>query len=221
MMVAPACGYLAGVKNALDISVIEQAKDVYFDEIVKLINNLDLPDIHLEGDKGYMLGNRFVLLESASDVSFTTDVGNNAVIFEISDFRGTFFCDHFRYKELLFVAKGSVEVDLKKIKVTAGVGFGKQTLEDGRMVPLINAVKVDLDIDRRDIDVHLHGNLWTDFASLFEVFFKGTIIGIIEDTAEAALNTGIPLIGNAVMTKSDGYFPIPFIPNWVVDWETP
>lgn len=89
------------------------------------------------------------------------------------------------------------------------------------MVPLIEAVKVDMDIDRRDIDIHLHGNIWTDFGSLFEVFFKGTVISMIEDTAEAAMNTGIPLIGNTIMTKLDGYFPVPIVPNWVVDWETP
>ena len=89
------------------------------------------------------------------------------------------------------------------------------------MVPLIEAVDVDMDISRRDIDIHLHGNIWTDFASLFEIFFKGTVIGMIEDTAESAMNTGIPLIGNTLMTKLDGYFPVPIVPNWVVDWETP
>lgn len=139
----------------------------------------------------------------------------------MTDFRGTFYCDHFRYKETIFVAKGSVEVDLKKIQIKAGVGFGKQTLPDGRMVPLIEAVDVDMDIDRRDINIHLNGNIWTDFASLFEIFFKGTVIGMIEDTAEAAMNTGIPLVGNTIMTKLDGYFPIPVLPTWVVDWETP
>ena len=89
------------------------------------------------------------------------------------------------------------------------------------MVPLIEAVDVDMDIDRRDLDIHLHGNIWTDFASLFEIFFKGTVIGMIEDTAESAMNTGIPLIGNTLMTKLDGYFPVPMVPNWMVDWETP
>ena len=100
--------YYAGVKNSLDISVIEQAKDVYFNEIVKLINNLTIPDIHLEGDKGYFLDNQFVLLETPDDVQFITDVTDNAVIFEITDFTGTFYCDHFRYKETIFVATGSV-----------------------------------------------------------------------------------------------------------------
>ena len=42
---------------------------------------------------------------------------------------------------------------------------------------------------------------------------------MIEDTAEAALNTGIPLIGNTAMTKLDGYFPL--TENWIADWETP
>jgi len=117
------------------------------------------------------------------------------------------------------VAKGHIEVDLKKITITAGVGFEKSTLGDGRDVPYLKAVKVDMDIDRRDINIHMHGNIWTDLASLFEVFFKGTVIDSIESTAETAMNTGIPLVGNTVMTRLDGYFPI--LPNWIVDWETP
>ena len=32
--------YSAGVKNSLDMAVVEQAKNVYFNEIVDLINNL-------------------------------------------------------------------------------------------------------------------------------------------------------------------------------------
>ena len=111
------------------------------------------------------------------------------------------------------MAKGSIQVDLKKIKFKAGVGFGKNTLADGRMVPLIEAVDVDLDISRTDI--------WSDFADIFAFFFKGVVIDMIEDTAETALNTGIPAIGNGIMTKLDGYFTVPFIPNWIVDWETP
>ena len=89
------------------------------------------------------------------------------------------------------------------------------------MVPLIEAVSVDLDIDRSDIKVHIDGNIWSDFANIFTVFFKGTVIGMIEDTAEKALNTGIPLIGNTAMTKLDGYFPVPLVPHWIIDWETP
>lgn len=62
-----------------------------------------------------MLDNRFVLQESSEDVIFYTDTNENAVIFEVTDFRGQFYCDKFRYKETIFVAKGSIEVDLKKI----------------------------------------------------------------------------------------------------------
>ena len=38
---------------------------------------------------------------------------------------------------------------------------------------------------------------------------------------KTTLNTGIPAISNVLMTKLDGYFPVPLVPNWVVDWETP
>ena len=107
--------YSNGVKNSLDIAVIEQAKDVYFDEIVKLIDNLTLPDYYFDGNKGYMIENSFVLNETPDDVTFTTDSQANAIIFDVTDFRGTFYCNHFRYKELLLVAKGSVTVHMKKI----------------------------------------------------------------------------------------------------------
>ncbi len=44
-----------GLRASLDIAVIEQAKDVYMDTILKFLNNLELPDM---GDsKDYLHGN--------------------------------------------------------------------------------------------------------------------------------------------------------------------
>lgn len=78
-----------------------------------------------------------------------------------------------------------------------------------------------VDIDRRDIKIHLFGNLLTDIGSLFEVFFKGTVVDLINKTVNFTLETGIPKATNAVLNLTDGYFPVPLIPNLVVDWETP
>jgi hypothetical protein len=33
-----------GMKAAMDITILEQAKDTYFDTIVQVINNLSIPD---------------------------------------------------------------------------------------------------------------------------------------------------------------------------------
>ena len=67
----------------------------------------------------------------------------------------------------------------------------------------------------------MFGNIWTDLASLFEVFFVGTVAGMIEDTVIFTLNTGIPVVTNTIVAATDGYLPLSFIPNWVLDWETP
>ena len=56
--------------------------------------------------------------------------------------------------------------------------------------------------------------------SLFEIFFVGTVAGIIEDSIDFTLSTGIPRVSNAVMVYSDGYAKVPLIPDWWVDWET-
>ena len=58
-------------------------------------------------------------------MNFSADSAENAVVFSITNFKGQFFCDDFRYKETIFIAKGDIEVDLKKIEITAGIGFDK------------------------------------------------------------------------------------------------
>ncbi len=59
--------------------MLEQAKDVYFQEILKLINNLELPDLE-DADGNYLKENTFEIIESTKYVEFTTDVAKNAVI---------------------------------------------------------------------------------------------------------------------------------------------
>lgn len=67
----------------------------------------------------------------------------------------------------------------------------------------------------------MFGNLITDFGSLFEAFFKGTVVNMIRDSVQLTLETGIPVIANKVLNLSDGYLPIPLVEDWAIDWETP
>lgn len=61
-----------GIKASMDISILEQAKDTYFDNIVQIINNVKIPDI--EDDKGnYLRGNSFVMNERTDDVLIYAD----------------------------------------------------------------------------------------------------------------------------------------------------
>jgi hypothetical protein len=39
---------------------------------------------------------------------------------------------------------------------------------------------VTTDIDRWDVNIKIWGNIWSDFASAFEVFFVGTVVDIID-----------------------------------------
>lgn len=35
----------AGLKTTIEIAILDQAKDVYFQQIIDLVNGLDLPDL--------------------------------------------------------------------------------------------------------------------------------------------------------------------------------
>ena len=62
--------------------------------------------------------------------------------------------------------------------------------KDGRIVPFVTSVDVKCNINRFDINIKMHGNILTDLASLFEVFFVGTVAGLIEESIVLTLNTG-------------------------------
>jgi hypothetical protein len=94
-------------------------------------------------------------------------------------------------------------------------------MADGRIIPYVTAVDVICSIDRFDINIKLWGNLWTDLASLAEVFFVGTVAGLIEDVLYTTLNTGVPFALNSASKATDGYLPLSFIPGLVLDFETP
>lgn len=125
----------------------------------------------------------------------------------------------FRYKVApLIVAKGHAEVDMNTVEIDVGLAFSTTTTSDGRVIPYVTAVDVKCNINRFDINIKLWGDFITDFASIFEVFFVGTVAGLIEDTIKLTLNQGIPLVTNTILKKSNGFLPLPVFPGWVVDY---
>jgi hypothetical protein len=108
-----------GIKASLNIDVLEQAKDAYFDTVVELINNLEIPDFE-DDDGNYLRGNSFIMDERTSDVSIYADPSLNALVMRCNKLSGVFYNDEFRYKSWPFVAKGHTEVIISTIEV----GFG-------------------------------------------------------------------------------------------------
>jgi hypothetical protein len=187
---------------------------------LSLVNNLELPDLE-DKDGNYLRGNHFSITGRTDKVDFFADVANNAIVLDCKKINAVARSDEFRYKEApLLVAKGHAEVDINTIEVQVGIKFTTQTLTDGRIVPKVDSVDIACHIDRFDVNIKLWGNIWTDLASLAEVFFVGTVAGLLEETLYATLNTGVPLAFNTFTKKTDGYLPLG-LPNWILDWETP
>lgn len=205
----------------MDISVLGQAKDVVFDSILNVINNLTLPDVK-DAKGNYLNDNTFNVVGVVDEVNFYSDVANNAVVFSCEKITAAFRSGAFRYKVLpLVVSKGHVEVDMNQIGLTVGLKFVTKTLEDERMIPNIESVDINVNINRKDIKIHMFGNLLTDIGSLFEVFFKGTVVDLIQSTVQFTLESALPTIANSALDYTEGYFPVPLVQNMVIDWETP
>ena len=142
------------------------------------------------------------------------------MVLTCKDLTATFLTKDFSLKETIFIATGLAEVDLNKIEIQLGVKFLTQTLADGRIVPAVDAVDVIVDIDRHDLKFHIHGNIWTDFASAFEVFFKGTVVDLIRDEIRDTLTKTLPDFANDFVAKTDGDWEVKGagVENWILDW---
>jgi hypothetical protein len=109
-----------GLTASLDIAVLQQAKDVYFDKILDIIRHVEIPDFAF--DQGYVKENTFTVTENSNNVNFTSDPANNALVFSVTDLTCLFRSADFRLKEKLVVAKGSADVFMmKNVAVTVGL----------------------------------------------------------------------------------------------------
>ena len=52
--------------------------------------------------------------------------------------------------------------------------------------------------------MHLHGNVWSEFAGSFISFFKGPMIKLIESSNQKAINIALPTFVNGAIMKSNG-----------------
>lgn len=110
---------------------------------------------------------------------------------------------------------------MNKVNLGVGISFTTQTTSDGRIVPAIESFNVLVDIDRDDINIQIWGNIWSDFAAMFEIFFKSEVVQAIQDSINFILTDGIPLAANTYFKHNDGFIQIPYMPTWEVDWMTP
>ena len=120
---------------------------------------------------------------------------------------------------MFFVAKGHLQVDMNTVKIGLGLSFTTQTLPTGKVVPAVNSVDVIVDINRNDINIHIHGNIWSDFASMFEIFFKSTVVQGIQDAVATVLTTTVPDSLNSFIATQGGESMI--LTDWYLDWQTP
>lgn len=84
----------------------------------------------------------------------------------------------------------------------------------------MSSVNIKNKIDRKQIKVHIHGNLVSDIGDLFTGFFKKQIADAIEDAMHVALHDALPALINKWLVSTDGYLPFPEIQEYDYDWST-
>jgi len=208
----------AGFKVDIEFDVLRQAADVWYDSLIKVINGIKIPDVESNGN--YIKDSHFYIEQRIDEVVLTPDVANNAVQLVCEKLTAEFRTNKFRYKVApLVVAKGHAEVDMKTVKIGFALQFKTQTTPDGRQVMMCDTVDIVVDINRNDIKLHISGNWLSQIGSIATVFFKGTVVDLINDAITTGLGDTLPSMINQQLLANDGY--IPFTSDFKLDWESP
>ena len=68
----------SGFKGSIQLNVLRQAANVWFDTIIQVVNGITIPNFESDGD--YMKENTFYIEQRISGVTLSSDVGNNAIV---------------------------------------------------------------------------------------------------------------------------------------------
>ena len=63
-----------GINGSIDLQVLNQAKEQFFEQIITFIDDVKIPDVQLKGNKGYLIENSFQLLPDDKIVNFYNDI---------------------------------------------------------------------------------------------------------------------------------------------------
>jgi len=207
----------AGASASLDLSVVDQAKEVYFNYVMNILKQVKIPDTSFH--HGSIHDNTFFLQAPSRNVQIVNDPAHNGVRLSVNDLRAGFKSKHFRYKESIIVAKGSVDVSVSHCSVSVTVGLTQQTLPNGKVVPAFTTPEVSIDLPKDHIDIKVHGNVIAKIADAFKSFFKGPMRDVITKTLKDELHRELPKALNGIVAQQKGYSEI--YNGLDLDWSIP
>jgi hypothetical protein len=100
----------AGATASLDIGLVQDAKDVYWNFVMNILKNATVPDISFKG--GYVNKNQFQVTETSKNVQIENVAAKNGVKMSVNDLKASFKSSDMKYKWGIITAKGSVEVKM-------------------------------------------------------------------------------------------------------------
>ena len=168
----------AGATASLDVGLIQQAKDVYWEYVMNILQNVDIPDISFHG--GYIHDNTFHISQASKNVQITTDASGNGVKLAVNDLGAGFKSNHFEYKVSFIKAKGNVEVSMSQVNVAVNIGLTTQQLPNGKVVPGFRATGISVHIPSDHMSIKIKGNFISKIADAFKSLFKKDIVHTIE-----------------------------------------
>lgn len=177
-IVSPAQGLEAGATASLDVGVVQQAKDVYWSQVLNILRKVKIGDINFH--HGWIHDNAFNIDQDAKNIIINPDPTKNGVRLGVNDLAASFQSNNFRYKAGIFPLRGSVHVSMSEVSVGVTLGLTQQTLADKKVVPAFTVSDVSVSLPSKHLKISIHGNFWSKIANAFKGLFKKTIVHTIE-----------------------------------------
>lgn len=193
-----------GGTATLDIGVIEQAKDAYYNVLMQLLANLDVPDVDFDG--GYLRQNSFYIKEAVQDMRISADQDLNGIRFEFNNLEAEFQSKDFHASYGIIQTSGSMSIDIKQVYIAFTEQTDMTTLPNGRVVPALVSVHIVTQIptDMDHFKVHFEGDFAAEVINLLAPLFAGAIRDQIAAALNDQIGTALPVYLNQIIADQQG-----------------
>lgn len=170
---------------SVDFNTIREAKNVYFDYILNIVNNATLSNIPLSN--GHISNNTFQINDAAEDVTLTP-LADNVLHISVTHLNASFASQDLAYKIWFYTLEGALDVAITDISLDLKIKTSFQHLSNGAAVPRFTVIESSITIPDFGIEYTLHSSYFIEFISFFKGIFRGTVHDKITSAVQSALD---------------------------------
>jgi hypothetical protein len=175
-----------GLSMSLDLSLINQFKDVHMNTIIQNFNGMQIADFNL-GPEGHINSNKIFVKVRNYDIQLLANGTANSYTFKMKNLYFFIRSQDFKYNMWFVPIKASLDIEVGQVNLDFELELRNRTViwknpsgvNESRIIPQINISQAELVIDPQRMKFNIGGSIVAQVVDIILPMFSGLITTIM------------------------------------------